>query len=57
MHPVGQIIIFNEKRELQNRGTEDMHASVHVIDALRLDENDETKIDEVVCFIGKYISC
>lgn len=57
MHPVGQILIDDEKREFQNRGTEHIHPPVRVIDAPRLAENDKTKIDEVGSFIDKCISC
>ena len=32
-----------------------MHVLIYVGDALRLDEDDETKDDEVVSFIDKYI--
>ena len=35
----------------------DIHFIIHVIDAPRIDENDETKDDEVYSFTNKYISC
>ena len=35
----------------------DIHFIIHVIDAPRIDENDETKDDEVASFTNKYISC
>ena len=57
IHLIGQIINYDERREFQNRGTEHINASIHVIDDLRLDEIDETKVDKVVSFIDKYISC
>ena len=48
MHPIGQILNFDDRREFQNRGTEHMHAPIHVVDAPKIDENDKSKDDEVV---------
>ena len=55
MYQIGQISNYDERRGFQNRGTEHMHVLIYVGDALRLDEDDETKDDEVVSFIDKYI--
>ena len=30
MHPIGQILNFEDQREFQNRGTEHMHAPIHI---------------------------
>ena len=54
MHPVGQILNFDDGREFQNRGTEHMHVPIHTVDAPKIDENEDS---EVVEFIDKYITC
>ena len=54
MHPTGQILNFDDRREFQNSGTEHMHAPIHVVGALRIDENEDS---EIVEFIDKYIIC
>ena len=33
IHPLGQILNFDDQRESQNRGTEHMHAPIHVVQA------------------------
>ena len=53
MHPIGQILNFDERREFKNRGTEHMHARIHIVDAPKIDENENS---EVVEFIDKYIT-
>ena len=63
MHPIGQILNFDDRREFQNRETELMHAPIHiVVDEKNEDKKLRTKIDknedsEVVKFIDKYITC
>ena len=52
MHHIGQILNFDDRREFQNRGTEQIHAPIHVVDALKIDENMNSKVTE---FIDKYI--
>ena len=54
MHLFGQISNFDDRREFQNGGTEHMHASIHIVDAPKIDENEDS---EVVEFIDKYILC
>ena len=54
MHPIGQILNFDDRREFQNRGTEHMQAPIHVVDAAKIDENNDS---EVIEFIDKYITC
>ena len=54
MHPAGQILNFDDKREFQNRVTEALYALIHIADAPKIDENEES---EVVRFIDKYITC
>ena len=54
MHPIGQILDFDDRREFQNRGTEHMQAPIHVVDAPKIDKNNDS---EVIEFIDKYITC
>ena len=51
IHPIGQILNFNYRREFQNRGTEHVHAPIHILDVPKIDENEDS---EVVEFIDKY---
>ena len=57
MHPIGEILNYDERREFQNRGTEHIHAPIHIKDAPKIDEDDDSNDDEVVDFIDKYITC
>ena len=54
MHPIGQILNFDDRREFQNWKMEHMHAPIHVVDALKIDENNDSEVKE---FIDKYILC
>ena len=54
MHPIGQILNFDDEKEFQNRGIEHMHALIHIVDAPKINENEGS---EVVDFIDKYIRC
>ena len=54
MYPTGQILNLDDRREFQNRETEHMHAPIHVADAPKIDENNNS---EVIKFIDKYIRC
>ena len=47
MHPIGQILSFDDRREFQNRGTEHMHAPVQVVDAPKIDENNDSEVIEI----------
>ena len=53
VHPIGQILNFDNQREFQNRGTEHMLVRIHIADAPKIDENVDS---EVVEFIDKYIN-
>ena len=53
MHPIGQILNFDDQREFQSRATEHTHAPIHIVDSPKIDENEES---EVVEFIG-YVTC
>ena len=50
LRPIGQALDFDDWREFQNRGAEHMHAPIHIVDAPKIDENQDS---EVVEFIGK----
>ena len=54
MHPIGQILNYDDKREVHDRGTFHCHATVHVKDAPVFDKDDN---DDITRFIDKYISC
>ena len=55
MHPISQILNFDDRRELEHmHGTEHMHVPIHVVDAPRIDENNDS---EEIEFIDKYITC
>ena len=54
MHPVGQVIDHNERREFQARGAEHPHGILHVKGAPVFDEDSDAK---VIKFIDKYITC
>ena len=45
---------FDDQREFQNRETEHMDVPIHIVDAPKIDENEDS---EVVEFIDKYIAC
>ena len=54
MHPIGQILNYDYRREHQGNGTEHFHTPIHVLDAPKLDEHDD---DVVTYFIDKYVTC
>ena len=54
MHPIGQILNFDEKREFQMRGVEHSHCALHVKNAPKFDEDPD---EEVVKFVDQYITC
>ena len=53
-HPIGQILNYDRRKEMQGCGTEHFHAAVHVKDAPRLDRETD---DQCIAFINKYIRC
>ena len=57
MHPIGEIINYDDRREYQNRGTEHMHVPLHVLDAPTISEDDDRNDSIVVSFVEKYITC
>ena len=54
MHPIGQILNFDNWREFQNRGNEHMHSPIHKVGAPKNYGNQDS---EEVEFIYKYITC
>ena len=50
MHPIGQILNFDNPRDFQSRGTEHMRTTIHIVYAPKIDENEDS---EVVEFIDK----
>eukprot|EP00111_Clytia_hemisphaerica_P024283 TCONS_00071615-protein len=56
MHPIGQILNYDDRREFQHRsGLEHVHAQIHIKDAPVIDENDSSKDNQVIDFIDRYI--
>lgn len=43
MHPIGQILNFENQQEFQKRGSEHMHAPIYRVDAPKIDENDDNE--------------
>ena len=55
MHPIGQILNHDERREYQMRtGVEHVHACIHVQNAPKIDKDKDSDVEE---FIDKYITC
>ena len=54
MHPIGQILNFDDQREFQSRGTEHTHAPIHIVNSPKIGENEDS---EVVEFIDSYVTC
>ena len=43
MHPIGQILNFENQQEFQKRGSEHMHVPIYRADAPKIDENDDNE--------------
>ena len=54
MHPILQMLNFDDSREYQERATEYLHAPIHVADAPIIVESTD---EEVVDLIDRYIIC
>ena len=54
MRPIGQILNHDDRTEFQGRGAEHPHASIHLVGAPKIDENEDSEVEE---FIDKYITC
>ena len=54
MHPIGQVLNLDSKDEFQGRGIEHLHAALHIVDAPKIDVDED---DVVTHFTDKYITC
>ena len=54
LHPIGQILNFDERGEFQSSGTKHIHATLHIKDAPKVDVDTD---EEVTSFIDKHITC
>ncbi|XP_077978182.1 uncharacterized protein LOC144433703 [Glandiceps talaboti] len=54
IHPIGQILNYDIRKEMQARGTAHFHAAVHVLNAPIIDKNTD---NDIITFIDKYITC
>ena len=54
MHPIGEILNYDDRREFQGSGVEHCHGLAHVKDAPRVDIDSD---DACTAFVDKYISC
>ena len=52
--PLVNFLNFDDDRQFQSRGNEHVHAPFHVVDAPKINENED---NEVIEFIDKYITC
>lgn len=53
-HPVGQILNYDLRKEMQGRGTAHFHAAVHVKGAPQLNVDPD---EEFVAFADKFVKC
>ena len=42
MHPICQILNFDDQKDFQNRRTEYMHAPIHIVGAPKIDKNEDS---------------
>ena len=54
LHPIGQILNYDLRKELQSRGTAHFHSALHVKDAPKIGVDPD---DDVTHFIDKYVKC
>jgi len=54
LHPIGQVLNYDDRREYQDRGAQHMHVTVHIEGAPQFDESSDEKI---TAFIDRYITC
>jgi hypothetical protein len=54
LHPIGQILNYDLRKEMQGRGTAHFHAAVHVHGAPKLDIDSDSSF---TAFADKYIKC
>ena len=53
MHPVGQILNYDFRREFQGSGIEHLHVPIHVADSPKIDENTG---GEAAQFVDRHIT-
>jgi hypothetical protein len=57
LHPIGQILNFDERGEFQNAtGTKHLHNTIHVEDAPKLDPDDSSNDEEVIEYVDGIIN-
>ena len=54
VHPIGQILNYDIRKEMQNRGTAHFHSAVHVKDAPTLDNDSD---QQITVFVNRFITC
>ena len=54
IHPIGQILNYDIRKEMQSRGTVHFHSAIHVQNAPKLDNDPDT---DVIKFIDRHITC
>ena len=54
IHPIGQILNYDIRKEMQSRGTAHFHPAVHVKNAPEIDKSTD---EEVIAFVDQHISC
>ena len=54
MHPLGQILNYDDRSEFAQRGIEHFHAILHVVDAPVIDKDPDEKVIE---YIDNHITC
>jgi hypothetical protein len=52
LHPVGQILNYDIRKEIQSRGTAHFHSAVHVKEAPIIDKNSD---EGIISFVDKYV--
>ena len=53
MHPIGQVLNYDEQNGFQSRGPKHLHVPVHVKYAQKIDESPDSEVTE---FIDRYIT-
>ena len=54
IHPIGQILNYDIRKEMQSRGTAHFHSAVHVKNAPEIYKSPD---EEVIAFVDQHISC
>ena len=48
MHPIGQKLNYDDRREYQGRGTQHFHAPIHVENAPKVNEDDDEVVSKFI---------